>query len=209
MNFELLACCAFAYDRGMQITVESEYIPRKIYQGDFPKVLPDFATTTIKPEPVKIEQKSQELLDFEQFEWQYASLPSVMVPLPSEWTYEYNQETGKLKAGEEAKIKLTLSSYKVNRSEYEGAKKALQKFGTAYEENNFPVSGEIQGAGAFLYQKHSFEGENMMLIAVTEREYKNELFVLFFVFRTESSSLLEHYWKQLYHIIKWTKVPLV
>jgi hypothetical protein len=35
VSWRLLGVCAFAYDRGMQINVESEYIPEWLYKGEF------------------------------------------------------------------------------------------------------------------------------------------------------------------------------
>ena len=35
IDFPLLACCAYAYDLGIAITVESEYIPAWVYRGEF------------------------------------------------------------------------------------------------------------------------------------------------------------------------------
>lgn len=34
IDFPVLGCCAFAYDRGVTITVESEYIPAFVYRGE-------------------------------------------------------------------------------------------------------------------------------------------------------------------------------
>jgi len=31
----LLACCAYAYDLGVNITVKSDYIPDWVYKGEF------------------------------------------------------------------------------------------------------------------------------------------------------------------------------
>ena len=47
INFQLLACCAYAYDKGIKITVESEYIPRYVYEGNYPKEILDFSETEI------------------------------------------------------------------------------------------------------------------------------------------------------------------
>ncbi len=35
INFPLLACCAYAHDLGIKITVKSEYIPDWVYRGEF------------------------------------------------------------------------------------------------------------------------------------------------------------------------------
>lgn len=35
VDFPLLACCAYAHDRGLNVTVESDYIPAHVYRGEF------------------------------------------------------------------------------------------------------------------------------------------------------------------------------
>lgn len=35
INFKALGCCAYAYDQGMDIRVESDYIPTWLYRGEF------------------------------------------------------------------------------------------------------------------------------------------------------------------------------
>lgn len=47
INFQLLACCAYAHDKGIKITVESEYIPRYVYEADYPKELLDLSNIEI------------------------------------------------------------------------------------------------------------------------------------------------------------------
>lgn len=43
VDWRLLGCCAYAYDQGINISVQSNYIPQFVYEGDFPHHLIDLS----------------------------------------------------------------------------------------------------------------------------------------------------------------------
>ena len=192
-DYELLACCAYANERGIEITVQSEYIPEWIYRRDYPKQIPVF----------KEKPKSQEELDFEKFDKKFVHYQGQEIPLPPHWEYEYDK--GRFRAGEGDKIRLTLTCYPADKEKHGDSKNALQQFGEAYAENDFPFSSEIKGAGSFLYRLHAFEGENIMMIAGREMQFLNKNHYYFYVFRAESNVVLQEYLKRIYFMIRFTR----
>ncbi len=153
-------------------------------------------------------EKTKENLDFEAMDWQYIAFHRFLMPLPSDWVYEMDSNAGKIRAKKSNEVKLTVSPYLVSRENKADLSSSLQMFGKAYEENNFDLCSEIRNAGAFLFQYHSFEGEPLMLIALTEKEYQGQLYHLFFVLRAESQAALLKSMMPLYHIINRTSVEL-
>ena len=153
-------------------------------------------------------KKTKEDLDFEALDWQYVIVSHFLIPLPHDWTVEIDKDAGKVRGYKGKEAKLTVSLYSLNGEKKENLSESLQKFGKAYEENNFDLCSGINNAGAFLFQYHSFEGEPLMLIALTEKEYQGKLYHIFFVFRTENRAALKKYMMHLYHIVKRTSIAL-